>query len=73
MSLSTGQRGQVIARIAEAVYSQCAAAAFNAGHTADGPGRKRLREAAEFSVAAASTLVDFVLDNAGTDTHPEGP
>lgn len=69
MSLSTGQRGQVIARIAEAVFAQCAGQAFTEGHTADGPGRKRLQEAAEFSVAAASTLVNFVLEKA----DPEGP
>lgn len=69
MSLSTGQRGVVIARLCEAVFASCAAEAFRQGHTADGPGRKRLQEAAEFSVVAASTLVDFVLDNA----DPEGP
>ncbi len=63
MSLSTDQRGQALARIAEAVFAQCAAEAFREGHTADGPGRKRLKEAAEFSVVAASTLVNFVLEN----------
>jgi len=73
VKLTSEQRGTTLARIAEAVFANCAAGIFEVhldhGATTGEFAKRQLEKAAEFSITAASTLVNFVVDN----SEAEGP
>lgn len=61
MKLTPEQRGQVIARICEQVFAACAADLYgDCRNNSRSEVKKILDGAAEFSVLAASALVDYV-------------